>query len=71
MLGNIGDLTFESTQKIDNLIDILNNTMAEFDSSANEINQPPLVYFLGGTICGSFFAVILVIYLNKNKASAS
>jgi hypothetical protein len=56
-----------SAKKVNDLMDLINQPSEEIDPALLMNNsQPPMVYFLGGSICGCVAAVILVIYMNKN-----
>ncbi len=69
MLQKVGEQSMTSAKKVTQLMDLLNEPdhEAEVDPAMLLNNsQPPMVYFLGGSICGCVAAVILVIYMNKN-----
>jgi hypothetical protein len=61
-------MTIESSKKIDSLYEILNSAINTPEPTPVEPSQPPMVFFLGGSIIGSLAAVLLVIYLNKSIA---
>lgn len=69
-MQSVGEYSIKSAKKIDELINIMatpsdNDTVVDPMLMNNSNSSPPLVYFMGGIICGSIAAVFLVIYMNK------
>jgi len=69
MLQAVGEQSMASAKKVTALMDLINAPSHEDEVDPALLmnnSQPPMVYFLGGSICGCVAAVILVIYMNKN-----
>jgi hypothetical protein len=64
-------MSIEQTKKLNELLELV-NTPLDVGVENHEVKkndpyqQPPMVYFMAGTILGSVIAVILVIYMNKS-----